>query len=86
MYFQRTPLLHELSISQNRLETIQMNAFEDLKALKKLNLSYNRLESFSEFLLDELSVEVLDLSGNNFMYADAKLLIKSDSLVVSNIH
>lgn len=79
---QRTPLLQELSIARNRLETIYMDAFADLVSLKRLNLSHNRLESLNEFVLDNLSVEVLDLSGNNFMYAEGKLLVRSASLKV----
>lgn len=80
--FQKTPLLQDLSIAQNRLDTIYMDAFADLKSLKRLNLSHNRLESFNEFLLDNLAVEVLDLSGNNFMYSEGKLAFKSSSLMV----
>ena len=79
---QRTPLLRELSIAQNRLQMIHLDAFKDLNSLKKLNLSDNRLESFNEFLLDELSVEILDLSNNNFMYADGKIRFRSSSLMV----
>ena len=79
---QRTPLLRELSIAQNRIHTINLDAFRDLHSLKKLNLSDNRLESFNEFLLDELSVEILDLSNNNFMYADGKIHFRSSSLMV----
>lgn len=59
-----------------------MDAFADLVSLKRLNLSHNRLESLNKFVLDNLSVEVLDLSGNNFMYAEGKLLVRSASLKV----
>lgn len=62
-----------------------MDAFADLKNLKKLNLSYNRLESFNEYLLDTISVEVLDLSGNNFMYGEGKLNLQSPTLRVRRI-
>lgn len=79
---QRTPLLQDLSIAQNRLETIYMDAFAELKTLKRLNLSYNRLESLNEFVLDNLSVEVLDLSGNNFMYSEGKVQFRSATLKV----
>lgn len=77
-------MLVDLSIAHNKLDTIYMDAFKDLNSLKKLNLSYNRLESFNEFILDRLSVEVLDLSGNNFMDWEGKLIFNSNSLMVRN--
>lgn len=79
---QETPLLQELSIAQNRLQTIYMDAFKELISLKRLNLSYNHLEEINEFVFDEINIEMLDLSGNNFMYQEGKTLFRSNSLKV----
>lgn len=83
MSLQRTPLLQEVSIAQNRLDSIYLDAFEGLPYLKRLNLSYNRLESFNEFILERnTNMEELDLSGNNFLYLEPGPLLGSGSLKV----
>ncbi|KAJ8300713.1 hypothetical protein KUTeg_022232 [Tegillarca granosa] len=56
-----------LAITQNQhLVKISDRAFNPLKSLRKLSLSYNKLEILAKGLLDKLvAIEWLDLMGNN---------------------
>lgn len=61
--FRNLPNLEELSLATNDLVSIPNNAF-DLKKLKKLDLSKNRLTSLGKFLQGLTSLEELMLHNN----------------------
>ena len=76
------PNLEYLDLSQNRLISIEENSFSDLKILKNLNLSGNKLDLESDFdnisyFRNQLDLESLDLSFNQIKYLDSNLTFKN---------
>jgi len=76
------PALEYLDASRNRLITIVSETFLNLKNLKFLNLSYNRLDLASKYA-HEISyfksqslLETLDLSFNEIKYLDTNMTFK----------
>jgi len=70
-----------LSLAKNSIHTIELFAFVNLKQLKHLDLSENRLESMDDRIIEANNeLTYLDLSRNKFMMLDDKPLLISASL------
>jgi Leucine-rich repeat (LRR) protein len=85
------PNLEYMDLSQNRLILIKAESFFNIKNLKNLNLSYNKLDLESEFknilhLKGQSLLETLDLSFNEIKYFESNLTFQYlDSLKYLNL-
>jgi Leucine-rich repeat (LRR) protein len=75
------PNLVYLDLSHNRLISIKDESFLNLKRLKHLNLSYNKLDLRSEFnnisyFKGQSNLEILDLSFNQIKYLDSNVTFR----------
>lgn len=63
--------LQELALSDNGFDCIAEDAFDSLKGLKKLDLTYNHIEDVNKRMLKELTkLENLGLYQNDLTYLD----------------
>lgn len=61
--------LRELNLSRNAIQTIQPEAFQDLRYLQMLDLSHNQLTLVSKLAFSDLPyLEVLNLDSNQLQY------------------
>ena len=66
--------LLELDLSNNKIPSIQRDAFRDLSRIRKLDLRGNRLTVLGFSVSQMASVIHIDISGNRARYADAGFL------------
>jgi len=73
-----------LRLNNNKITSIELNAFINLKALEGLDLSNNSIEGKvkKEFFLNFNNLRVLYLNNNKITKLDDSLLNKSTELVV----
>lgn len=83
VYLKGYTYLQQLFISHNYVQLIYLEAFQNMKRLTMIDLSYNRIEELdNRIFLENPALLELDLSGNKFMSFSDKPLILSDSLKV----
>jgi len=79
----RLPNLEYLDLSQNCLIKIRLNTFSNLKILKYLNLSFNKLNLEGDtnnnvsYFKGQSKLETLDISFNDIQYLDTNLTFKN---------
>ncbi|XP_014246187.1 immunoglobulin domain and leucine-rich repeat-containing protein 2 [Cimex lectularius] len=78
--------LEELILSNNRINNLSMDVFQNLKKLKRLDLSKNELSNIAALgSLDPMPLEYLDLSENLIAYLPSDLFYHSNKLQSLNL-
>lgn len=71
-----------LSVSHNKIESIEYDVFDNMDSLQTLKLSHNQLKSLDDdvFEWNPLKLEIIDLSHNNFTFVQHFLFYDMERL------
>lgn len=85
--FQYLHHLISVTVNDNAIYYIDLDAFSGLKKLQTIILSHNRLQSFDNRILEQNpQIFNVNLAENNFMHLPNEPFLKSQSLQILDLH